>query len=150
MSGTIVVGVDGSDASREAIRWAAEEARVRNARLAAVLAWSFVPVAPLGDAGVLAMPAGDLAGQLSAESEAATAALEGALTDVLGADPGVDVDRRVIEGAAGEVLVTEAAKADLVVVGSHGRTGLTAAILGSVSRHVVDHAPCPVVVVKPA
>jgi len=48
------------------------------------------------------------------------------------------------------VLVTESANADLVVVGSHGRSGLTAALLGSVSRHVVDHATCPVVVVKAA
>jgi nucleotide-binding universal stress UspA family protein len=148
MAGTIVVGVDGSDASREALRWAAEEARLRTAQLVAVHAWSFVPVAPMGDGGVLAMPAGDLAGQLSAESEAGTATLEAAVSEALGADPGLEVDRRAIEGDAGEVLVAEAAKADLVVVGSHGRTGLKAALLGSVSRHVVDHATCPVVVVK--
>ena len=97
---------------------------------------------------MLAMPAGDLPGQLSAESEAATAALEAAVADALGADPAIEVDRRVVEGDAGEVLVAEAAKADLIVVGSHGRTGLKAALLGSVSRHVVDHATCPVVVVK--
>lgn len=148
MAGTIVVGVDGSDASREAVRWAAEEALLRNAELAAVHAWSFIPAAPLGDAGVLAMPAGDLPGQLSAESEAATGAIEAALIDALGADLDVEIDRRVIEGDAGEVLVAESAKAELVVVGSHGRTGLKAALLGSVSRHVVDHATCPVVVVK--
>jgi nucleotide-binding universal stress UspA family protein len=148
MAETIVVGVDGSDASRDALRWAAEEARLRSARLVVVHAWSFVPPAPLGDPGMLAMPAGDLAGQLSAESEAATAALDAAVTDALGADPATEIDRKVVEGDAGEVLVTEGADADLVVVGSHGRTGLKAAILGSVSRHVVDHARCPVVVVK--
>jgi nucleotide-binding universal stress UspA family protein len=148
MPGTIVVGVDGSDASREALRWAAEEARLRAAQLVAIHAWSFIPVAPIGDAGVLAMPAGDLAGQLSAESDAGMATLEAALTEALGADPGVEVERRAIEGDAGDVLVTEAANAELIVVGSHGRTGLKAALLGSVSRHVVDHATCPVVVVK--
>jgi nucleotide-binding universal stress UspA family protein len=148
MAGTIVVGVDGSDASREALRWAAEEARLRSAQLVAIHAWSFVPVAPLGDAGVLAMPAGDLPGQLEAESEAATATLEEALAEAAGEGSGVEVDRRVVEGDPGEVLAAEAAKADLVVVGSHGRTGLKAALLGSVSRHVVDHATCPVVVVK--
>jgi nucleotide-binding universal stress UspA family protein len=148
MAGTIVVGVDGSDASREAVRWAVEEARLRDAQLVAVHAWSFIPVAPLGDAGVLAMPAGDLPGQLSAESEAATATLEAALDDDLAGNPDIEVDRRVVEGDAGEVLVDEAATADLVVVGSHGRTGLKAALLGSVSRHVVDHATCAVVVVK--
>jgi nucleotide-binding universal stress UspA family protein len=148
MSGTIVVGVDGSDASRDALRWGAEEARLRNARLAAVHVWSFVPPAPLGDPGMLAMPAGNLAGQLGAESEAATSALEVAVTDALGTDSTVEIDRRVVEGDAGEALVAEGANADLIVVGSHGRTGLKAALLGSVSRHVVDHATCPVVVVK--
>ena len=148
MSGTIVVGVDGSDASHEALRWAAEEARLRDARLVAVHVWSFVPAAPIGDPGMLAMPAGDLAGQLSAESDAATSALESAVTDALGADHTVEIDRKVVEGDAGEALVAEATDADLIVVGSHGRTGLKAALLGSVSRHVVDHSPCPVVVVK--
>jgi nucleotide-binding universal stress UspA family protein len=148
VSGTIVVGVDGSDASREALRWGAEEARLRDARLVAVHAWSFIPAAPIGDPGMLAMPAGDLAGQLSAESEAATSALEAVVTEALGPDPTIEIDRRVVEGDAGEVLVAEGATADLIVVGSHGRTGLKAALLGSVSRHVVDHAPCPVVVVK--
>jgi nucleotide-binding universal stress UspA family protein len=148
MGGLIVVGVDGSDASEEALRWGVEEARLRDARLVAVLVWSFVPPAPLGDPGVFAMPAGDLAGQLSAESDAATSALELAVTDAVGADPTVEIDRKVVEGDAGEALVDEAANADLIVVGSHGRTGLKAALLGSVSRHVVDHAPCPVVVVK--
>jgi nucleotide-binding universal stress UspA family protein len=148
MSGTIVVGVDGSDASREALRFAVEEAGLRDARLVAVHAWSFVSAQPLGDPGMLAMPAGDLAGQLSAENEAATVALEGAVTDALGADPSVAVERRLVEGDAGEALVAQSADAALVVVGSHGRSGLRAALLGSVSRHVVDHATCPVVVVK--
>ncbi len=103
---------------------------------------------PLGDPGMLAMPAGDLAGQLGAESEAATSALEAAVTDALGTDSTMEIDRRVVEGDAGEALVAEGANADLIVVGSHGRTGLKAALLGSVSRHVVDHATCPVVVVK--
>ena len=65
------MGVDGSDASQEALRWAVEEARLRSAPLVAVHAWSFVPPQPIGDPGMLAMPAGDLPGQLSAESEAA-------------------------------------------------------------------------------
>jgi len=146
--GSIVVGVDGSDASHEALRWAAEEARLRSAQLVAVHAWSFVPAQPIGDPGMLAMPAGDLPGQLSAESDAAQIGLDQAVEEALGADSGADVERRVVEGDAGEVLVAESKDAALVVVGSHGRSGFKAAILGSVSRHVVDHAVCPVVVVK--
>jgi nucleotide-binding universal stress UspA family protein len=148
VSGSIVVGVDGSDASNEALRWAAEEARLRSASLVAVYAWSFVPPQPIGDPGMLAMPAGDLPGQLDAESEAAQVGLDSAVEDALGADPGVDVERKLVEGDAGEVLVAESKGAELVVVGSHGRSGFKAALLGSVSRQVVDHAACPVVVVK--
>ena len=144
----IVVGVDGSDASGDALRWAAEEARLRSSSLVAVHAWSFVPPQPIGDPGMLAMPAGDLPGQLDAESEAARISLDNAVAGILGADAGVEVERKLVEGDAGEVLVAESKEAELVVVGSHGRSGFKAAILGSVSRHVVDHAACPVVVVK--
>jgi nucleotide-binding universal stress UspA family protein len=149
MSGTIVVGVDGSEASREALRWAVEEAKLRDARLVAVHAWSFVPAQPLGEPGMLAMPAGDLAGQLSAESDAAATVLDDAV-DAASGGAGVEIEKKVVEGDPGEAIISAAAEADLIVVGSHGRTGLTAALLGSVSRHVVDHAKCPVVVVKAA
>ena len=140
------MGVDGSDASQEALRWAAEEARLRSAPLVAVHAWSFVPPQPIGDPGMLAMPAGDLPGQLGAESDAARIALDVAVEDVLGAD--AEVERKLVEGDAGEALVAESGSAQLVVVGSHGRSGFKAALLGSVSRHVANHAACPVVVVK--
>jgi nucleotide-binding universal stress UspA family protein len=149
MSGTIVVGIDGSEASREALRWAVEEAKVRDARLVAVHAWSFVPAQPLGEPGMLAVPAGDLAGQLSAESDAATTALDSAV-DAASGGAGVEIEKKVVEEDPGEAIISAAADADLIVVGSHGRTGLKAALLGSVSRHVVDHAQCPVVVVKAA
>jgi len=148
VSGSIVVGVDGSDASHEALRWAADEARLRSASLVAVYAWAFVPPQPIGDPGMLAMPAGDLPGQLEAESEAAQIALDDAVVEALGTDPAVGVERRLVEGEAGDVLVAESKAAEIVVVGSHGRSGLKAALLGSVSRHVVAHAACPVVVVK--
>ena len=148
VSGVIVVGVDGSETSHEALRWAAEEARLRSARLVAVYAWSFIPAQPIGDPGMLAAPVGDIPGQLEAESEAAQVALDDAVDTVLGADTGIEVEPKLVERDAGEALVAESADADLVVVGSHGRTGFRAALLGSVSRHVVDHSKCPVVVVK--
>lgn len=150
MPGTIVVGVDGSPASREALRWAAQEAELRGAQLVAVYAWSFVPPPPLGDPGMLAMPAGDLAGQLEAENEAAHAELDAAVVESFPGGPPVEIEKRLIEGGPTDVLESEARSADLLVVGSHGRSGLKAALLGSVSRHAVDHAKCPVVVVKAA
>jgi nucleotide-binding universal stress UspA family protein len=149
VSGAIVVGVDGSEASHEALRWAAEEARLRSARLIAVHAWSFVPPQPIGDPGMLAVPAGDLPGQLDAESAAARVALDEAVAHVLGAEAaGIDVERKLVERDAGGALLAESADAELLVVGSHGRSGFKAALLGSVSRYVVDHSTCPVVVVK--
>lgn len=148
MSRAIVVGVDGSDASREALRWGAEEARLRFLPLVALHAWSFIPPQPIGDPGMLAMPAGDLPGQLNAESEAARIALDELVEGALGTDQGIEIERKLVEGDAGEALVAESTEAELLVVGSHGRSGLKAALLGSVSRHVVSHATCPVVVVK--
>ena len=62
--------------------------------------------------------------------------------------PTREIERKLVEGDAGEALVAESGSAQLVVVGSHGRSGFKAALLGSVSRHVTNHAACPVVVVK--
>jgi len=148
MSKAIVVGVDGSDTSHAALRWAAEEARLRHAPIVAVYAWSFIPPQPIGDPGMLAVPAGDLAGQLGAESGAAGEVLADAVATAFADEPGVEIEQKLVEGDAGDALVAESRSAELVVVGSHGRSGLKAALLGSVSRHVVSHAACPVVVVK--
>ena len=79
MSGVIVVGLDGSDTSHAALRWAVEEAALRRTRIVAVHAWSFIPPQPMGDPGLLAMPAGDLAGQLTAEKDAANIVLSNAI-----------------------------------------------------------------------
>lgn len=148
MPGTIVVGVDGSAASREALRWAAQEADLRGARLVAIHAWAFVSAAPIGDPGMIPMPAVDFPGQLEAEREAARAELDAAIGDAFAAGPAIEIEKRLVEGDSGDVLARESADADLVVVGSHGHSGIKAALLGSVSRHVVEHAACPVVVVK--
>ena len=148
MPGTILVGVDGSPASHEALRWAAQEAELRSARLVAVHVWAYVSVAPLGDPGMIPMPAVDLPGQLEAERDAANADFDQAIAEVLGSGSTIELEKRLVEGDPGEVLVSASAAADLVVVGSHGRSGFRAALLGSVSRHVIDHAVCPVVVLK--
>jgi nucleotide-binding universal stress UspA family protein len=148
MAGTIVVGVDGSPPSIAALRWAAEEAKLRDARLVALHAWVFIPPAPLAEPGLGPIPAADLPGQLEAQKEAAEAEFAAAIEEAFPEGPPVEIERRLTENDAGEALEGEAKGADLVVVGSRGRSGITAALLGSVSRHVVDHAACPVVVVK--
>src|SRR5262245_14024570 len=140
MAGRIVVGVDGSEAGDVGLNWAAEIARIRGAKLVTVHAWTFVPPPPLSEPGLMAVPAGDLAGDLEAERRAAEAVIDEALdrADV----SGVEVDRRLVEASAGEALVATADGADLLVVGSHGHSSIGAAILGSVSRHAEKHAPC--------
>lgn len=64
---------------------------------------------------------------------------------------GLQAEFRVLQGDPRMTLVEEARKvgADLLVVGSHGRTGLGKLVMGSVASHVVTHAPCTVVVVRP-
>jgi nucleotide-binding universal stress UspA family protein len=65
-------------------------------------------------------------------------------------DAGLRTQERVLEGDPREALIEEAEKehADLIVVGSHGRTGLEKLVMGSVATHVVTHAPCSVMVVR--
>jgi len=65
-----------------------------------------------------------------------------------GADPGVPVERSVVEGPAAQVLLRAAAGADLLVLGSRGRGGFAGLLLGSVSQQCAHHAPCPLVIVR--
>jgi nucleotide-binding universal stress UspA family protein len=65
-------------------------------------------------------------------------------------EAGLQAEGRVIEGDPREALLEEAKQegVDLIVVGSHGRTGLEKLLMGSVASHVVAHAPCRVLVVR--
>jgi nucleotide-binding universal stress UspA family protein len=65
-------------------------------------------------------------------------------------EAGFSADIRVVNGDPRDALVelVRAEHADLVVMGSHGRTGFAKLVMGSVSSHVVTHAPCSVLVVK--
>ena len=65
---------------------------------------------------------------------------------VVGDDETVAVEAEAIEGPTASVLLDAAASPDLLVVGSRGHGGFVGLLLGSVSQHVVTHAPCPVVV----
>jgi nucleotide-binding universal stress UspA family protein len=148
MAGRIVVGVDGSEHAQEALRWAAEEAKLRRATVVAAHAWTFTPSLAVGAPDLMAVPAGNIAEELDADRAAAERALSDSISAALGDDPGVSVERLLVEDAPGEGLVALAQDADLVVVGTRGRGNIAAALLGSVSNHVVQHAPCPVVIVR--
>jgi nucleotide-binding universal stress UspA family protein len=70
------------------------------------------------------------------------------LTDVLGAGAADAVRTHVVHGNPADVLLRAAEGAEVLVVGSRGRGGFAAALLGSVSQHVSQHATCPVVIVR--
>lgn len=150
MAGRIVVGVDGSEHGVAALRWAAEEAALRDATLVAVHVWAFTPPAPMGAPDLMAIPAGNLAEELDVDRSAAERALDESIEEALGSSPAVTVERMLVEDAPGDGLVAAAKDADLLVVGTHGRGRIAQALMGSVSSHVIQHAPCPVVVVRVA
>jgi nucleotide-binding universal stress UspA family protein len=138
---TIVVGVDGSESARAALRFALEEAGLRGATVRAVAAWH-VPVAAYGDAFMPPNP--DLLSDLEPR---ARKELEGALAEAGEQAAGVEIEQVVREGPPARVLLDEADKADLLVVGSRGLGGFRGLLLGSVSQQCSHHAPCPVVIV---
>ena len=140
--GTIVVGVDGSAGSAEALHFALAEAKLRGAKLKAVTAWTLTYVAaPIG------MMAPIDEGLIPELQENARAVLDKAIDDALGVTPGVEVERAVLEGTPAQVLVEAAQGAELLVVGTRGRGGFAGLLLGSVSQQAAHHAPCPVVIV---
>lgn len=139
---TIVVGVDGSPGSEHAVRWAAEEARLRKARLRAVLAWES-PVQVIGGSGWI-MPDAAMIEEYSAEMQQR---LDEALAPLADELTGIDVERVTVHGPPAAVLIESAQEAIQLVVGTRGHGGFVGLLLGSVSQQCSSHAPCPVVIV---
>jgi nucleotide-binding universal stress UspA family protein len=133
----IVVGVDGSPSAKAALRWAVAQARHAGGRVRAVTTWEipiyagWMPMIPYDDVATGA-------GKMLAQS----------VGEVLDQEPAVEVLESVLSGHPAQVLVDESAHAALLVVGSRGRGAFAGTLLGSVSQHCVQHAHCPVVVVR--
>lgn len=138
----IVVGVDGSEGSRHALRWAAAEARAHDAELEAVVSWQYPALTTMPAFGVLP-PAEEM------HDEARKGLQEVLDAEGLGAGSDLVARATVVQGPPGATLLEVAEGADLLVVGTRGRGGFTGLLLGSVSQQCVTHAPCPVVVVPP-
>ena len=132
----IVVGVDGSESSKKALRWAARIAATTGARIEAVMVWEFVSTYGWSALPPAAPPPQELEERL-----------DKIVTEVLGADRPDDIRLRVLEGGAAAALLVRSAGAQLLVVGSRGHGGFLGLLLGSVSAKVAEHATCPVLVV---
>jgi nucleotide-binding universal stress UspA family protein len=136
----IVVGVDGSESSRAALRWAMSEASAHGATVTAIHAWhdpytgSALPFAPglVDPTSYEAVAQRTLDRVIDEEDETVLPS---------------PIARVVVHGSAAESLVESAKGADLLVVGSRGRGGFAGLLLGSVSQQVIHHATCPVVVI---
>jgi nucleotide-binding universal stress UspA family protein len=138
----VVVGVDGSAESIEALRWAATYAAATGASISAVHAWHYPAAGPV-PAGRPPQPITDQVRAMVQET------LDKALTEVFGTTKPENVSTKVAYGHPAMVLVNESAGADLLVVGHRGHGAFHGMLLGSVSIHCVTTAPCPVVVVRP-
>lgn len=139
----IVVGVDGSETSRAALRWAIKEAVCHRSSVEAVHAWhqEVYMGSPFAIQAVMIDPTiyrdegyRLLNAVVDSEDESGLAAT---------------VHRLLVNDSAAHALLDSAKGADLIVVGSRGRGGFAGLLLGSVSQQVVHHAPCPVVVIPP-
>jgi nucleotide-binding universal stress UspA family protein len=137
-SDVILVGVDGSGSSIDALHWAARQATLTGAQLQVVAAWHY----PVSLGWAPAWP-----DDWDPAAEAATG-LKAVVDRELAGYEGLKVTQKVVEGHPAEILVALAHEAVLLVVGSRGHGAFTGMLLGSVSEHCAAAASCPVVVVR--
>ena len=137
----IIVGVDGSDYSKEALREGALLAQALDAPLEAIACWQ--------DPSVYATSYGYIP-ELDPEAFRADSQrmLEDTLEEVFGQNRPANLSTRLLHGRPAELLVEESKNARMLVVGRRGVGGVLGMILGSVSSALVSHAHCPVVIVR--
>jgi nucleotide-binding universal stress UspA family protein len=137
--GTIVVGVDGSEGAAIALEFAMKEAALRGSKLRLVSAWE-IPASVLASV---------VAGKEFYEEfrETAIKVARDAAELVAEQEPGVEHEEIVVEGQAAKVLLEHSEDAELMVVGRRGHGSFREMLLGSISRQVVVHAKCPLVIV---
>ena len=137
----IVVGVDGSEAGRRALRWAADEAVARGGAVQAVTAWHWEPVV----FGTTVSAIGP--DRVDVETDAVRL-IEEEIRDLVAEHGGqLSVSGSTVEGRPADVLTHAARTADLLVLGSHGHSRMHHTVLGSVSEECIRKANCPVVVI---
>ncbi len=140
-TGNVVVGVDGSEPSLNALRWGAFIASATGSTLVVASVWQPTPAFGLVSEGWGASPAVIDPDALSRE------ALDAAVGSVFGDTPPVELDRRVLRGNTAQVLLELSTDARMLVVGSRGHGGFASLLIGSVSAACTEHATCPVLVI---
>lgn len=139
--GRVVVGVDGSAGSKAALKWAVTQAQMSGSSVDALIAWERAkgPGATNGWAVGTGGPSDD-----KEPIEAIAKAELVRLAEQAARGSRVKISCRAVEGHPAQVLVEDAADANVLVVGARGHAGFVGGVLGSVSQHVVAHARCPV------
>jgi nucleotide-binding universal stress UspA family protein len=133
---TILVGLDGSDASKAALAWAADEARKRGASVECLTCWSW----PTSYGWAITIP------QEFDPAADAQRVLDETLAPVRAEYPDVTFRTAVVQGPPAPALVEASGHAELLVVGSRGHGEFAGMLLGSVSAHCAAHAHCSVVI----
>jgi nucleotide-binding universal stress UspA family protein len=136
----VVVGVDGSEESKAALRWSTVIAEATNSTIAAVIVWQY----PMSADGWAPAPVDWNPG------EDAHKTLEATVDEVFGAERPIGLRLAVRQGDAAKALLDESSEAQMLIVGSRGHGGFMGLLLGSVSAKCAEHARCPVLVVHGA
>jgi nucleotide-binding universal stress UspA family protein len=132
--GRVVVGVDGSASSKQALHWAARLAAAEGSTIQAITAWEYPPSfnAPV-----------DVNWRPDVDADTV---LTETLDEVFGDDRPAGLEAHVVHGSARTVLIDASRGASLLVIGSRGHGGFAGLLLGSVSSACSEHAHCPVLV----
>lgn len=139
-TGRIVVGIDGSPSSLDALAWAARQADLTGSRLEIVMTWEL----PSSYGWAVPVPT-----DFNPEEDVRKA-LESAVEQVRTEHPDLTIDPRVVSGHPAPILVEASKGADLLVVGSRGHGEFVGMLIGSVSEHCATNGHCPVLVHRAA
>lgn len=133
----IVVGVDGSEASKAALKWAARLAPSVGATIHAIVAWEYPIIFGLEGGLPLDWKPDQVAKEI----------LNASLEEVFGKVRPTDLQGSISQGHPTFVLLDASKDAEMLIVGSRGLGGFASLLLGSVSSACAEHAKCPVLVV---
>lgn len=133
----IVVGIDGSQESKNALHWAVQQGKKQNSAVHAVAVWHH----PVQFGFQRMFPDDEL-------QEQAQKAVDEAVSEATKDVSGCEVETRIQRGHTPSVLLAASRTAEMLVLGYRGRGSVSGVMLGSVVLHCVQHASCPVVVIR--